>query len=59
MNIWERSDETSLPDKQAFYSSLNMENITDIYFRHANRVLKKFKNLGGYHDLNAQSGRYI
>ena len=30
MNSWERFDETSLPDKEAFYSSLNMENITDL-----------------------------
>ena len=30
MDSWERFDETSLPDKKAFYSSLNMENITDI-----------------------------
>ena len=29
MDSWERFDETSLPDKKAFYSSLNMENITD------------------------------
>ena len=27
---WERFDETSLPDKESFYSSLNMENIDDI-----------------------------
>ena len=29
MDSWERFDETLLPDKEAFYSSLNMENITD------------------------------
>ena len=48
-------DETSLPDKEAFYSSLNMENITDIEYRHENKVFKKFKlkNLGDYHDLYA------
>ena len=38
MDSWERFDETSLPDKEAFYSSLNMENITDIDYRHANKV---------------------
>ena len=27
MDSWERFDETSLPDKEAFYSRLNMENI--------------------------------
>ena len=29
MESWKRFDETSLPDKEAFYSSLNMEGITD------------------------------
>ena len=42
MDIWERFDETSLPDKEAFYSSLNMENITDIDYRHANKAFGKF-----------------
>ena len=43
--------------KKAFYSSLNMENITDIDYRHVKRVSKKFKlkNLGVYHDLFVQS----
>ena len=30
MDSWERFDETSLPDKEAFCSSLNMEDITDV-----------------------------
>ena len=28
MDSWERFDETSLPDKKAFYSKLNLEDIT-------------------------------
>ena len=34
-----------------------MENITDIDYRHANKVFKKIKlkNLGDYHDLYVQS----
>ena len=28
MDSWERFDEEFLPDKEAFYSSLNMEDIT-------------------------------
>ena len=57
MDSWERSDETSLHDKEAFYSSLNMEDITDVDHRHAKRVFKKIdnKNLGDYHDLYVQS----
>ena len=30
MNSWQRFDETSLLDKEAFYSNLNMEDITDV-----------------------------
>ena len=29
MDSWERSDETSLPDKKDFYSELYLEDITD------------------------------
>ena len=57
MDSWERFDEKSLPDKEAFYNSLNMEDITDIDHRHAKRVFKYLsnKNLGNYHDLYIQS----
>ena len=57
MDNWESFDETSLPDKDSFYSSLNMETINDIDYRHGNNVFKKFKlkNLGEYHDLYVQS----
>ena len=30
MDNWKRFDETSLPDKEAFYSNLNTEDITDV-----------------------------
>ena len=54
---WERSDETALPDKESFYSNLNMENIDYIDYRYGNNVFKKFKlkNLGEYHNLYVQS----
>ena len=42
MDNWERFDETSLLDKESFYSGLNMENIDDIDYRHGNNVFKKF-----------------
>ena len=50
MDNCERFDEESLPDKESFYSSLNMENIDDIDYRHCENVFKKFKfkNLGEY-----------
>ena len=57
INNWERFNKTSLPNKESFYSSLNMENINDIDYRHGNNVFKKFKlkNLGEYYDLYVQS----
>ena len=57
MDSWERFDETSLPDKEAFYSNLNMEGITNIDYSHANKVFKEFKmnNLGDYHTLYVKS----
>ena len=57
MDRWERFDETSLPDKEAFYSSLNMKDITDVDHRHAERVFKSLnnKNIGDYHDFYVQS----
>ena len=46
-----------MPDKEDFYSSLNMEDITSVDYRHAKRVYKEFKinNLGDYQDLYVQS----
>ena len=46
-----------LPDKEVFYSSLNMEKITDVDYRHAKGVFKNLsnRNLGDYHDLYVQS----
>ena len=57
MNSWEIFYETSLPDKEAFCSNLNIKGITDVDYRHAKSVFKEFniKNLGEYHDLFVQS----
>ena len=57
MDNWERFSEISLPNEKVFYSNLNMEDISDIDYRHANNVFKVFKleNLGDYHDLYVQS----
>ena len=53
MDDWERFNETTLPEKREFYSSLNMEDITDADYIHAKGVCKDFeiKHLGEYHDL--------
>ena len=57
MDDWSRFDEEQLPNKSDFYSGLNMEGISGIDYRHAEKVLNKFNitNLGEYHDLYAQS----
>ena len=61
MDSWQKLDETSLPDKEAFYSNLNMEDITDVDYRHGKKVFKKFKlkDLGDYHDLYVQSNTLL
>ena len=57
MNIWERFDETILPNKKVFYSELYLEDITDEDHIHAQNVFQEFKikNLVEYHDLYVQS----
>ena len=57
MDSWERLNETSLPDKEAFYSNLNMEDITDVDYKHAKIVFKNRinKHLGDYYDFYIQS----
>ena len=59
IDSWETFDETSLPDTEAFYSSLNMEDITHVDHRHAKRTLKSLnnKNLGDYHDFYVQMSK--
>ena len=57
MDSWERFNETLLPDKETFYTNLNMEDIIDVNYVHAKIVFKTLinKNLGDYHDLFVQS----
>ena len=57
MDSQERFDETSLPDKKAFYSELYLEGITHKDYTHAQKIFEelKLKNVGDYHDLHVQS----
>ena len=43
MDDWEKFNETSLPEKEDFYSHLNMEYITAGDYAHAKRVSKDFE----------------
>ena len=53
MDSWEKFDETVLPPKKAFYSNLDLEDISDEDYVHAQKVWDVFEinNLGEYHDL--------
>ena len=53
MDSFERFDETTLPEKEKFYSSLNVKGISDEEYAHAKEVWAKFgcRNLGDYRRL--------
>ena len=57
MDSWERFNETALPNKKSFYSELNLEDITDKDYAHAQKVFEELnlKNISDYHDLYVQS----
>ena len=57
MDSWERFNETSTPPKEAFYSKLNLEDITDEDYAHVQKVWDVFeiKNCDKYHNLYVQS----
>ena len=43
MNDCEKFSETSIPEKEGFYSHLNMEDISDADYVNARRVCKDFE----------------
>ena len=57
MGNWEKFEETTIPPKEDFHSELNLEDISDADYAHAQKVWEVFrtKNRGEYHDLYAQS----
>ena len=42
MDSWERFDENTIPPKEAFYSELNLENITDKDYEYVKKVWETF-----------------
>ena len=58
---WLKFNETSLPRKEDFYSRLNMEDITDADYVHAENVRTDFEitDLGEYHDVYIQSNTLL
>ena len=57
MDEWNKCSKISLPEKENFYSNLNMEDIPNADYVQAKRVCKDFeiKHLGQYHDLCLKS----
>ena len=61
MDDWEKFNETSLPEKEDFYSHVNMEDITDADYARAKKVCKDFeiKSLGKYYNFYVQSNTLL
>ena len=57
MTSWDKFMKTQLPPKEAFHSALNMSDISEHNYRHAQKVWRALdlKNLGEYHDLNLKT----
>ena len=57
MDSWEKFDKNTLPPKEAFYSNLYLQDISDEDYKHAKKVwdVYEIKNLGEYHDVYVQS----
>ena len=53
IDTFNKFEETSLPPKNEFYSSLTTESISEEDYAHAQVVFKelKMRNLGDYHDF--------
>ena len=52
MDSWDKFDETEWPSKKYFYSKLNLKDISDKDYEHAQNLFKKYcKNMCNYHDL--------
>ena len=58
---WKKLNETTLLEKEEFYSTLNIKDITDPDYMHAKRVCKDFeiKNLGEYNDFILKMVHYF
>ena len=55
IDSWDKFYETELPSKKDFCSRLNLENISDKDYKHAQKIFKEHcKNMGYYHDLYVQ-----
>ena len=53
MSSWDKFKESQLTPLEAFYSNLNMSNVSEDDYEHVQKVWKEFgiRNLGDYHNL--------
>ena len=53
MDSWDRFEETKLPPKDSFYSTLSMSGVSETDYEHGRKVWREFgiNNIGEYHDL--------
>ena len=56
MDEWKKFNETTLSEKEEFYSNLKVEEITDPDYMHGKKVCK---DLGEYHDLCLKSDKLL
>ena len=56
MYSWEKFNETLRPPKEAYYSKLNEEGISDANYAHVQKIweILELKKQGEYHDLYVQ-----
>ena len=61
MESWGKFNEKPLPNKKAFHSELNLKEISDKEYAHAQKVWDVFgiKTLGEYRDLYVQSDTFL
>ena len=61
MDLPKKLKKTQLPPKEAFYSRLNNEDISDENYAHAQKVWKTFKmkSMRDYHDFIIESTFYF
>ena len=60
MDEWGKFNKTSLPEKEEFYSNLNIEDITNADLMHVKGFGKGFVNIfGEYHALYLNSGTLL
>ena len=56
----DRFSETSLPPEKYFYSKLTLEDISDKYYAHAQKVFNQYcTDIGDYHDLYVQTDTFL